>query len=94
MALHGLLREEETVADLPVDEALRDKLEHLNLARSRRMLRLLGGSARGELDQLRNGGTPLGHRLETSRVLAVPGEYLVSLGRIHAPGIGLARTLL
>ena len=38
MALDRLLRQVEAVADLPVDETLRDELENLDLARRRQML--------------------------------------------------------
>ena len=54
VGLYGLLREEELLADLPVDEALRDQLEHLDLpgrgqlhALPRRERDHLAGAGRG-----------------------------------------------
>ncbi len=49
MGLHGFFREEEPLADLAVDETVRDELEYLELA-GRRILRELAQGRRVERD--------------------------------------------
>ena len=49
MGFHCLLGEEKTLADLAIDETVRDELEHLELA-SRRVLRELAKNRRIEGD--------------------------------------------
>jgi hypothetical protein len=91
VALDRLLREVEAVTDLTVDEPLRDQLEHLDLARSRKVLRLRAGRARRELDQVDHRVPPSRYRLEPAGVLAVPGENLFALCCVHEAGIGASR---
>ena len=47
VGLHSLFRKEEAVADLPVDEALRDQLEDFDLPGGRLLLELLRGAVKG-----------------------------------------------
>ena len=54
--LDRLLREEEADADLAVDEAVGDQLQHLDLTRGRLLLELLQGA--GERDDLGAAAAP------------------------------------
>ena len=94
MALHRLFREEEAVADLAVDQALRDQLEYLDLAGSGLLLELSKG--RGEGNDLRIAlSTPGGHCVKTTRVVHITGQDLFSLCSIHDnPRIGALCCLL
>ena len=94
MALDRLLREEEAVADLAIHKALGDKLEDLDLASGRKMLRLGSGRAGRELDQLSDGIAARRDRLEATGVLAVAGQNFLTLSCVHASGIGVATGLL
>jgi hypothetical protein len=88
VGLHRLLREEEAVADLPVDETLRDQLEDFDLSGGRLLLELLEGSR--ERDHLtRTTRRPtLGDGLEAPRVVHVATEDLFALRSVHEPVIG------
>ena len=87
MALDCLLREEETNADLTVDEAVGDQLQHFDLAGGQLLLQLLKGSL--ERNDLRHRGVPAcRNRLEASRVLPVAGQDLVALCGVHDGAIG------
>jgi hypothetical protein len=89
VGLDGLLREEEPHADLAVDEAVRDQLEHLDLTRRRLLLELLQGA--GERDYLGAAATPLCHRVETAAVVDIAGQDLLALCSVHVTRrIGLA----
>ena len=94
MALHRLFREEEAVADLAVDQALRDQLEHLDLASRWFLLELPEG--RGERNDLRVAlSAPRGHCVKTTRVVDITGQDLFALCSVHANrGIGLPMTTL
>ena len=94
MALHRLFREEEAVADLAIDQALRDQLEYLDLAGSGLLLELPEGSR--ERNHLRVAlPAPCGHRVKTTRVVDIPGQDLFSLCSIHDnPRIGAVCGLL
>ena len=94
MGLHRLFREEETLANLPIDEALRDQLEDFDLPGGRLLLELLERSR--ERDDLTRSACrpPLGDGLEAPRVVHVPTEDLFALSSVHEPRIGcLWRTL-
>ena len=92
VGLHRLLREEEPVADLTIDEALRDQLEDFDLSGGRLLLELLEGSR--ERDDLTRTARrpPLGDGLEAPRVIHVPTEDLFALSSVHEPRIGLLWT--
>jgi hypothetical protein len=94
VALDRLLRQEEAVADLTVHKAFRDKLEDLDLASGRKMLRLGPGRAGRELDQLGDRIAARRDRLEAPGVLAIPGQNFLTLSCVHASGIGAAQGLL
>jgi len=94
VALHRLLRQEEAMADLAVDEAFRDQLENFDLARGRLLLELPERS--GERDHF---GVPLaplgGHLVEATRVVHVSGQDLFALCGVHSsPRIGAPPQLL
>lgn len=94
MALHRLFRKEQPVADLAVDQALRDQLEHLDLAGSGLLLEL--PERRGKRNDLRVAlAPPRGHCVKTTRVVDITGQDLFSLCSIHDnPRIGAVRWLL
>src|SRR4249919_445496 len=94
VALHGLLREEEALADLAIDEPFRDQLEHLDLAGCRLLLELAKRSS--ERDNLCVALPTLrGHLVEPTRMAHVSGQDLSALRSIHdAPRIGHSRRLL
>jgi hypothetical protein len=93
VALHRLLREEEAMADLAVDEAFRDQLENFDLTCGRLLLELPERS--GERDHLGVALTALGgHLVEATGVAYVPGQDFFALGGVHAGPIGAQRRLL
>src|SRR5215510_1600144 len=94
VALHGLFREEEALADLPVDEPLGDQLEHFDLARGRLLLELTERS-RERNDLCVALSTLRGHLVEPTRMAHVAGQDFSTLRSIHdALRIGLPRRLL
>jgi hypothetical protein len=94
MALDRLLRQVEAVADLAVDEALRHELEDFDLARRRQVLAFGRGGARRELDQARHRIPASCDRLETTGVLAIPGQNFFTLSCVHVSGIGAVKRAL
>ena len=77
------------LADLAIDEAVRNELQHLDLPRGR-VLPDLSGPRRRERD---DGSVPTRaparrSRLEPAAVVAVAVEDLLALGSVHASGIG------
>jgi hypothetical protein len=82
VALHRLLGEEEAHADLAVHEAVRDQLEHLDLARGRLLLELLQRPAEGN-DLRALPAAPLRHRVEAATVVHVSGQDLFALCSVH-----------
>src|SRR5215475_5575945 len=90
VGFHSLLGEEETLADLPVDEPVRDELEHLELAACRLLLELLERA--GERNDLAAAvaSALLCDFLEAARVIAVAVQDLVALGSVHDWAIGRA----
>lgn len=87
--LDGFLREEETLADLAIDEAVRDELENLDLS-SRRILADLPRRRRRERDHraATSRATPRRGGLESPAVIAVPVQDLSALSSVHVSGIG------
>lgn len=94
MTLDRLLREEEAMADFAVDQALRDQLQHFDLASGRLLLELPEGSS--ERNYLRVAlPPPRGHSVKTTRVVDVTGQDLFALCSIHdIPRIGAVCCLL
>ena len=88
MALYRLLREKQTIPDLPVDEAVRDQLKDLDLACRWRLLRLR--LAWRDRKHVVIGRRPPRRRdrLEMLRVLSIAIQNCVTLRWIHVPGIG------
>jgi hypothetical protein len=85
VGLDRLLREEEALADLAVDETVGDELEHLDLAHGRLLLEL--ARRRLERDHLGALVAPVparGYLVEATRVVQVPAKDVLALGRIHA----------
>ena len=87
--LHRLLGEEEPLADLAVDEAVGDQLEHLDLAGGRLLLEFLQRAAEGD-DLGAATSATLRSRLETTTVVHVSSQDLFPLSSVHVGGIGLA----
>ena len=89
--LDGLLREEETLADLSIDEAVRDELKNLDLS-CRRILADLPRRRRREGDHrtATRRATPRRSSLESPAVIAVPVQDLSALSSVHVSGIGAA----
>jgi hypothetical protein len=94
VALDGLLREVEPVADLAVRESFGDELQNLDLACGREMLRLRSGGAGGKLSRVGGRITASRDRLETTRMLAITGQDLLTLSCVHVVAIGASRGLL
>ncbi len=87
VALDRLLREEEPLADLPVDEPVGDELEHLDLAYRRLLFELT--KRRRERDHLCGAvGAPNCSLLEPATVVHVAAQDLLSLRGVHGPDIG------
>jgi len=94
VGLHSLFRKEEAVADLPVDEALRDQLEDFDLPGGRLLLELLQGSREGNDLTGTARSPPLGDSLEAPRVVHVARQDLFALSSVHDPRIGRLWTTL
>ena len=89
MRLHGFLREEETDADLAVHEAVRDQLEHFDLAVRRLLLELPQGPVeRDDLGRTAVGQAPGRHLVETTGVVGVPIHDGFTLSSVHGGYIG------
>lgn len=87
--LDRLLGEEETLADLAVDETVGDELEDLDLAGGRLLLEVAQG--RGERNHLAGAVAVAPRRsrsLEAAAVVDVAAQDLLALGSVHMPGIG------
>ena len=95
MGLDRLLREEETLADLAIDEAVRDELKDLDLS-SCRVLADLPRGGRSERDHGATTGraTPCRSSLESPAVIAIPVQDLSALSSVHVSGIGAVRVPL
>jgi hypothetical protein len=89
--LDGLLRKEETLADLTIDEAVRDELKNLDLS-CRRILTDLPRRRRceGDYRTATSRATPCGCSLESPAVIAIPVQDLSALSSVHVSGIGAA----
>ncbi len=90
MRLDGFLGEEESLSDLAIDQAVRDELEDLDLARRRLLLELAKSGRRDERD---HGPGPLrvparSSSLESTAVVAVSVQDLFTLRGVHAMRIG------
>ena len=80
------------MADLPVDEALRDQVEDFDLPGGRLLLELLQGREGDDLRAARR--PPLGDSLEAPRVVHVARQDLFALSSVHDPRIGRLWTTL
>ena len=90
MRLDRFLGEEESLSDLAIDQAVRNELEDLDLARRRLLLELPKSRRRGERD---HGSRPLriparSSSLESTAVVAVSVQDLFTLRGVHAMRIG------
>ena len=90
MRLDRLLGEEESLSDLAVDQAVRDELEDLDLARRRLLLELAkgGGGMNGITDPGPLRVPARSSRLESTAVVAVSVQDLLTLRGVHAMRIG------
>ena len=86
--LHGLLREEQPLADFPVYEAVGDQLQNLDLPRRRLLLELAKRVL--ERDHVRAAGTTTPRRdfLEAARMRQITAQDLLALSSVHARSIG------
>jgi hypothetical protein len=93
--LDRLFRQEESLADLAVHEAVGDELEHLDLTR-RRILSDLAGRGWRERDDRPTAAraTPRRGRLESAAVVPVSVQDLPALSSVHVSGIGGAAAAL
>ena len=82
------------MADLAVNEALRDQLEDFDLPGCRLLLELLERGCEGNDLAGAARRPPLGDGFEAPRVVHVPGQDLFTLGSVHEPGIGGSWTWL
>jgi len=85
--LDGLLGEEEPLADLPVHEAVRDQLKHLDLAHGRLLLEL--AERRAERDHLGAripAVAPGRHLVEAAGVIQVSAQDVLALCGVHVRG--------
>ena len=89
VGLDGLLRQEEVLADLAIDEPVCDELKNLDLTR-RRVLYAFPRRGRGERDDgsMATRAPASRSRLESAAVVAVAIEDLLALGSVHVSGIG------
>ncbi len=94
VGLDRLLREEEPDADLAVDEAFRDQLEHFDLPHRRLLLELPERAL--ERDDLRSlGGAPArGDRLEAPGMVGIAVQNVLALSSVLGPSIGRGRITL
>jgi hypothetical protein len=91
MRLHGLLREEKANPDLAVHEAVRDQLEHFDLAVRRLLLELPKGPIEGDdLGGTARGRAPGRNLVETTGMVGVPVQDGFTLGSVHDGYIGAA----
>ena len=89
MRLDRLLREEEAVSDLTVNEAVGDQLEHLDLAGRRLLLELLERAREGNHVGPAIAAS-LCHRVEAAAVVHISGQDLLTLGSVHVVGVSAA----
>jgi hypothetical protein len=88
VGLHSLFREEEPLADLPVDEPVGNELKHFELAARRLLLELLHRACERNYLSAAVASALLCDRLETARMVAVAVQDLVTLGSVHDWAIG------
>jgi len=96
VGLDGLLRQEEPLSDLAVDEAVGDELEYLDLAGGGLLLELAQRRRWRERDH-RAGAFRVAtrsSRLESAAVVAVSVQDLSTLRGVHAMRIGAGRIAL
>ena len=90
MRLDRFLGEEESLADLTIDQAVRDELEDLDLARCRVLPELPRDLRREWDDGPVSAGAPTRRsRLETTAVVAITVQDLLTLSGVHDSRIGL-----
>ena len=89
MRLDRLLREEQAFTDLSVDESVRNELQYLDLTGSRIRAELTSGR-RTEWDYRAAPATAASccGSLEAATVVPIAVEDLLTLGGVHASGIG------
>ena len=86
--LDRFLRQEQLLSDLPVDQAVGDELQHLDLPRRRLLLELAKRVLKRDDVGPAGTATPRRNFLETARMRQVPTEDLLALSSIHDPCIG------
>jgi hypothetical protein len=94
VALDRFLGEVQPVADLTIRKSFGDELQNLDLASGREMHRLRAGRPGGKLRRVGGRVTASCDRLETTGVLAITGQDLLTLSCVHVVAIGASRGLL
>ena len=91
---NGLFGKEEPLADLPIDETIRDQLKDLDLPHRRLLLELPERAL--ERNHLAARARPAagGDLLEPPRMIGVAVQDLLALSSVHARGIGLPQGAL
>ena len=89
MRLHRLLREEEALADLTVDEPVRDELQNLDLATGRLLLELAQRGRERDHRGVLGAATPCSRLVEAAAVVHVTAQDLLALCGVHANYIGV-----
>jgi hypothetical protein len=93
--LHRLLGEEESLADLAVDEAVSDELQDLDLASGRILAELtLRRGREGNDGATASRAATCRSRLEPAAVVAITVQDLPALCGVHVSGIGAPVTAL
>jgi hypothetical protein len=93
--LHRLLGEEQSLADLAIDETVCHELEHLDLAGGRVLAELTrSGRREGDHRAAASRATTRRSRLEPAAVVAVTVQDLPALSGVHEFRIGAAVTPL
>ena len=93
--LHRLLREEESFADLPVHEAVCNKLQHFDLAGSRILADFTASRRReGNHGAAAARAATCRSRLEPAAVVAIAVQDLFALSGVHEFRIGVPAGLL
>jgi hypothetical protein len=94
VGLHGLLRQEEPLADLAVDEAVGHELKHLDLPHRGLLLELT--KRRRERDHRAAARVAALRRclVEASTVVHITAQDLLALGSVHVSIIGARQTPL
>ena len=94
VGLHGLLREEETLADLPVDKSVGDELQNLDLAVRGLLLELPERLGKRDDSAASAATAPCRRLVEAPAVVHITAQDLLTLRGVHESIIGAAEQAL